>query len=197
MNSGIKGLAALAAALVIPSAAFAHAGTGAAGFIPGFVHPVGGPDHVLAMVAIGVLAAILGGRALWLVPGTFLAAMALGGVLGMSEAALPGTELMIALSVIVLGFAVATRTLFPTFSAVVLAGIFAVFHGHAHGAEMQGSSGAAYAAGFLLATGVLHGTGIGIGLAFNRLSEPVLRGVLAATGGAMVLAGLVMLGSPG
>ncbi len=200
MNSGIKGLAALAAALVIPSAALAHVGSGgAAGFIHGFAHPIGGPDHVLVMVAIGVIAANLGGRALWLVPGTFLLAMALGGALGIGGVTLPRTELAIAVSLIVLGLAVATRTILPTFSAMALAGIFAIFHGHAHGVEMPpDGSWSAYAAGFLAATGLLHATGIAIGVVLTRLSEPVLRGVLAASGGAMVLTGfIIMLWSPG
>jgi urease accessory protein len=194
MNSGIR--AALAAALaVVPCAAFAHSGSGgAAGFIHGFAHPLGGPDHVLAMVAIGLIAANLGGRALWLVPGTFVLMMALGGAFGATGVALPSAELAIALSVIVLGLAVATRTILPTLSTVALAGIFAIFHGHAHGAEMSpDSSWTAYAAGFLTTTVLLHAAGIGIGIMLNRLREPVLRGALAATGGAMVLAGFVII----
>jgi urease accessory protein len=199
MTTGIRGNAALAAALIFPCTAFAHTGSGdAAGFVHGFAHPLGGVDHLLAMVAIGVLAAHLGGRALWRVPGTFLLAMALGGMLGMSGVALPSVELVIPMSVVVLGLAIATRTIVPPLSAVALAGVFAVFHGHAHGAEMQDGSGWGYAAGFLMASGLLHAAGIAIGLTLNRLREPVLRGVLAATGGAMVLAGfMILLWSPG
>ena len=114
------------------------------------MHPLGGLDHVLAMVAVGLYAALLGGRALWLVPGTFVAVMALGGALGMAGYALPYTEIGIALSVIVLGLAVALRISLPTLAAMALAGLFAIFHGHAHGAEMpQDLSGYEYAAGFL------------------------------------------------
>jgi urease accessory protein len=136
----------------------------AAGFTHGFMHPLGGLDHVLAMVAVGLYAALLGGRALWLVPATFVTVMALGGAAGLAGYALPYAELGIALSVVVLGVAVALRVSLPTLAATALVGVFAVFHGHAHGAEMpQYLSGYEYAAGFLAATALLHGAGIAAG----------------------------------
>ena len=145
------------------------------------------------MVAVGLYAAMLGGRALWLVPAAFLGAMALGGALGMAGYGLPYTEIGIAVSVIVLGLAIAFRIGLPTLAAMALVGCFAIFHGHAHGAEMpQTLSGYEYAAGFLLATALLHGAGIAIGC--HRWEE--LAGAFAqAAGAAMALAGVVLLGS--
>ena len=158
--------AAAAALLALSGAALAHTGAGAASsFAHGFVHPIGGLDHVLAMVAVGLYAALLGGRALWLVPATFVGVMAIGGALGHGGLALPYAEIGIALSVIVLGLAVALRISLPTLAAMALAGLFAIFHGHAHGAEMpQTISGHDYAAGFMLATALLHGVGIALGV---------------------------------
>ena len=157
--------------IALTGAAFAHTGLGdAAGFTHGFMHPVGGLDHVLAMVAVGLYAALLGGRALWLVPATFVAVMAIGGALGMAGFGLPYAEIGIALSVVVLGLAVALRLSLPTLAAMALVGLFAVFHGHAHGAEMpQDVSGYAYAAGFMLATALLHCAGIALGLAGRQV----------------------------
>ena len=158
------------------------------------MHPLGGLDHVLAMVAVGLYAALLGGRALWLVPATFVTVMALGGAAGVAGYALPYTEIGIALSVVVLGVAVALRVSLPTLAAMALVGVFAVFHGHAHGAEMpQGLSGHEYAAGFLAATALLHGVGIAVGLGMGKLSELGGRRVAQAAGGAMALAGMALL----
>src|SRR4051794_7667999 len=158
--------------LTSASPAFAHTGHGADGFMHGFAHPLGGIDHVLAMVAVGLYAAMLGGRALWLIPAAFLGAMAIGGMMDMTGYALPYTEIGIAASVILLGLAVALRVDLPTLAATALAGLFAIFHGHAHGAEMpQSVSGYEYAAGFLLATALLHAIGIAAGLAAGRLAE--------------------------
>jgi urease accessory protein len=196
MNSCVKRIAATAAVLIaFTSAAAAHPGhADAGGFAHGFMHPLGGPDHVLAMVAVGLYAALLGGRALWLVPATFVAVMALGGAFGAAGYALPYTEVGIALSVVVLGLAVALRVSLPTLAAMALAGVFAVFHGHAHGAEMpQNLSGYEYAAGFLAATALLHGAGIALGLGMGRSSAPGARRVAQAAGGAMALAGVVLL----
>jgi urease accessory protein len=188
------GVAALAAAL-LPTAALAHTGVGnTGGFAHGFWHPVGGFDHVLAMVAVGALAACLGGRALWIVPAAFVAMMAVGGFIGMEGIQLPFVETGIALSVVVLGLAVALRWKLPVAAASVLVGLFAVFHGHAHGGEMPvDASGLTYATGFMLATALLHVAGIGLGLAVGRLG---VRSKLAlqAGGGAMALAGVALLG---
>jgi urease accessory protein len=196
MNSCVKRIAATAAVLIaFTGAAAAHPGhADAGGFAHGFMHPLGGPDHVLAMVAVGLYAALLGGRALWLVPATFVAVMALGGAAGVAGYALPYTELGIALSVVALGLAVALRVSLPTLAAMALAGVFAVFHGHAHGAEMpQDLSGYAYAAGFLAATALLHGAGIALGLGMGRLSGLDGRRATQAAGGAVALAGLALL----
>ena len=172
--------------------AFAHTGHGASSFLQGFAHPLGGLDHVLAMVAVGLYAAMFGGRALWLVPAAFLGAMALGGALGVAGYGLPYTEIGIAVSVIVLGLAIAFRISLPALAAMALAGVFAIFHGHAHGAEMpQTISGYEYAAGFLLATALLHGAGIAFGVVGAKSQWRVAQ----AAGAAMALTGLVLLGS--
>ncbi|MEA2930251.1 MAG: urease accessory protein [Hyphomicrobiales bacterium] len=189
--------AAVAAVLLIavPVAALAHTGHGdAGGFAHGFLHPVGGLDHVLAMVAVGLFAAHLGGRALLSVPAAFVAAMALGGALGMGGVGLPFVETLIALSVVVVGLAVALRMSVPTLGAIALVGFFAIFHGHAHGAEMPvDASGARYAAGFLLATAHLHGVGILLVLTVARLGESAGRRAVQIAGGTMALAGVAIL----
>jgi urease accessory protein len=196
MNSCVKRTAIAAAILIaLTGAAAAHPGHGdAGGFAHGFLHPLGGLDHVLAMVAVGLYAALLGGRALWLVPATFVTVMALGGALGAAGYALAYPEIGIALSIVVLGLAVALRISVPTLAAMVLAGVFAMFHGRAHGAEMpQDVSGYEYAAGFLAATALLHCAGIALGLGMGKLSELGGRRVAQAAGGAMALAGLALL----
>jgi urease accessory protein len=186
---------AVAFLVTMSGAALAHPGHGdAGGFTHGFMHPVGGLDHVLAMIAVGLFAAHLGGRALGLVPATFVAVMAAGGALGMAGIAVPFVETGIALSVVVLGLAVALRMSVPTLAAMALVGLFAVFHGHAHGAEMpQDASGFGYAAGFMLATALLHGAGIALGLAVAKLGELAGRRAVQVAGGAMALAGAVIL----
>jgi urease accessory protein len=187
-----KRIAAAAAVLLsLSGTALAHSGHGeASGFAHGFGHPLGGPDHVLAMVAVGLYAALLGGRALWLVPATFVAVMAAGGALGAAGFSLPYTEIAIALSVVVLGLAVALRLSLPTMAAMALAGAFAIFHGHAHGTEMPpDATGHAYAAGFMLATASLHGAGIALGTLAARMTPRLTQ----AAGGAIALAGMVLL----
>jgi urease accessory protein len=120
-----------------PLSASAHIGVGDThGFLHGFSHPLGGIDHVLAMIAVGIFAAHLGGRALWLVPLSFISTMAIAGLLGMAGVWLPFVEIGIGMSVVVLGFAVALQLNLPTLAAMGLVGFFAIFHGHAHGAEM-------------------------------------------------------------
>jgi urease accessory protein len=185
----IAGLAMLAA-----TAAQAHTGVGdTGGFVHGFAHPISGIDHVLAMVAVGLLAAQLGGRALWMVPASFVSMMVVGGVLGVIGIGLPFVEIGIGLSVVVLGLAIAVGLHLPTVAAMALVGFFAVFHGHAHGAEMpETASGFAYGVGFILATAALHAAGIGLGLGIGRISG-VSRGALQAAGGTMALAGVAIL----
>ncbi len=136
-------LLSLAAALLTAAATAAHAHTGVgstAGLLHGFAHPLGGIDHVLVMVAVGLFAAQLGGPALWLVPLSFVSLMILGGIFGMAAVGLPFVEIGIGLSVVVLGFAVAFRLHIPIALAMALVGLFAIFHGYAHGAEMPESA---------------------------------------------------------
>lgn len=193
-NGTIRAVLAGIALASVPAIAHAHTGVGATGgFVHGFAHPVGGLDHVLAMVAVGIFAAMLGGRALWLVPAAFVVVMAFGGALGIYGVQVPFVEAGIAGSVIVLGLAVALRWKPPVAAAMALVGLFAVFHGHAHGAEMPlDASGASYAAGFLLATALLHLAGIALGFGIGLIGR---RSHLAARagGGAMAIAGVAML----
>jgi urease accessory protein len=191
MKVRFTAIAAIAASVLLPTAALAHPGHGADGFAHGFAHPLGGLDHVLAMIAVGLYAALLGGRALWLVPASFVGMMAAGGALGMAGIALPFTEIAIALSVVALGLAVTLRVNLPVAAAMALAGAFAIFHGHAHGAEMPAdATGLSYAAGFLFATALLHGAGIALGVAAGRLAG---WRVAQAAGGAIALAGVALL----
>ncbi|EJB02027.1 hydrogenase/urease accessory protein [Rhizobium leguminosarum bv. trifolii WSM597] len=199
MKSALKsGLLALAAT-ALPAVAYAHPAIGeAAGFSHGFAHPMSGLDHILAMVMVGVFAFQLGGRATWLAPATFVLVMALGGVLGVAGIGLPFVETGIALSVVVLGAVIALNVKAPLAAALGLIGLFAVFHGHAHGAEMpEDASGAAYALGFLVATALLHAAGLALGYVIGRAGERrgafVTRaaGSVAAIAGVGILAGLI------
>ena len=134
-----------------------------------------------------------GGRALWLVPLSFVSMMVVGSAFGIAGVNLPFVEIGIGLSVVVLGFAVAFGFHIPTAAAMALVGFFAIFHGHAHGAEMPGSaSGFEYGGGFVLATATLHACGIGLGLLIGRMGETSAR-ILRATGSAMALAGIAIL----
>jgi urease accessory protein len=185
----------LVALLIGAAAAQAHTGIGdTQGLAHGFAHPLGSIDHVLVMVAVGLFAAHLGGRALWLVPLSFVATMALGGALGAAGAGLPLAEIGIALSVVILGIAVAARLHLPTVAAMGLVGCFALFHGQAHGAELpEAASGLAYGAGFLLASGCLHALGIGLGLAIGKAGDAFGDRVLRAAGSAMAVLGVAIL----
>jgi len=182
-------LALLAALLALPAVAQAHPGHGLAqGFTPGFAHPLLGLDHELAMIAIGLWAAQAGGRALWAVPATFVGVMALGGALGMAHVPVPFIEPGIAASVLILGLLIAFAVRLPLAAAVPLVALFAIFHGHAHGAEMpETASSASYGIGFLLATAALHGAGIGMGILVQRFTvAPVIR----FAGAAIAMAGI-------
>ena len=189
-------IAALASVLVaLTGPAFAHTGHGhAGGFVHGLIHPVGGLDHMLVMVAVGLYAAHLGGRALWLVPATFIVFMAFGGLLGTFRIADPFFEIGVAMSVVMLGLAVALRVDMPTIIAIAVVGLIAIPHGYVHGAEMPGDvSGYAYAAGFMLATALLHGAGIALGLLMGQFRDIVRRRAMQLAGSAMALAGVAML----
>lgn len=180
----------------IPSAALAHTGAGAAhGFDHGLQHPLSGVDHLLAMIAVGIFAARLGGRALLLVPASFLVVMALGGAAGFAEIRLPYVEIAIALSVLILGLFVAFRTQMPIVAAMLVVGAFAFFHGHAHGAELpDGESPFLYAAGFLIATALLHAAGVAFGIGFEKLSgNAKAQGYVRAGGSAIAIAGVLLL----
>ena len=181
--------------VLVPGAALAHTGHGdGAGFAHGFFHPLGGIDHALAMIAVGVFAYQLGGRARWLVPGAFVAVMALGGALGMAGAQIPYVEAGIALSVVALGAIVAFRVKAPVAAAMAIVGLFAVFHGHAHGAEMPAdTSGVAYAAGFMLGTALLHAGGLGLGFLIGRAGETRGPLLVRATGALTCLVGVALL----
>jgi urease accessory protein len=178
-----------------PTMAFAHPGHGeTAGFMHGFVHPIGGLDHILAMVAVGILASQLGGRALWLLPSVFVGVMGLGWVAGAADLHLPFVETGIAASIVVLGAAIAFNVKAPVAIAAAIAGLFAVFHGFAHGAEMPLSgSPAQYAAGFLAATALLHLVGLGLGLALGRIGAGSGRTLYRVTGCAVAIAGAAIL----
>ena len=154
------------ALLSISSAALGHEGAGiTGGFYAGFVHPVLGWDHVAAMVAVGLWGAFLGNPAIWLLPVIFPLVMAFGGALGVMGIPIPSVETGIALSAIVLGGMVAFAVRPPLWVASVLVGAFAIFHGHAHGTELPGAANPlAYSAGFVISTGLLHLSGIALGL---------------------------------
>ncbi len=182
--------AAWLAAWVVP--AFAHVEAGqSSGFLTGLLHPISGLDHVLAMVAVGLWGAQLGAPAIWLLPVAFPLAMAIGGFLGLLGIPLPGVEVGIAASAILLGAAVMMERRFPLYAAAALVGFFAIFHGHAHGTELPpGESGLLYSLGFVVATGCLHAIGIAIG-AIHRW--PAGRIALRIAGGGVGLAGIFFL----
>lgn len=150
----------------LPATASAHADTGLiGGFSSGFLHPLRGLDHIVAMVAVGLWGAFLGGRAMWLLPVVFPVVMAFGGALGVLGVPLPGVETGIALSAIVLGLMVVLAARPALWIAATIVGLFAIFHGHAHGTELpDAASPITYAFGFVLATGLLHLAGIAFGL---------------------------------
>jgi urease accessory protein len=177
------------------SPAEAHTGIGGtAGFAHGFGHPFSGLDHILAMVAAGLYAAHLGGRSIYLVPLAFMAMMAVGGALGIVGIGVPYVETGIALSVIVFGAALAVPFRLSTAAAMCLVGFFALFHGHAHGAEMPvDAAGLEYGLGFVLATGVLHVIGIGIGLGTGLVAERYSGRIAQVSGAGMAIAGTVLL----
>ena len=190
-RSAAAGLAAVALALV-PESAGAHVPGGeVAGLVSGLLHPISGVDHVVAMLAVGLWGAQLGAPAIWLLPVTFPVIMALGGMLGLLGVPVPGVELGIALSAVALGVAVLCEAR-PRWSfAATLVGLFAVFHGHAHGTELpEGASGLLYSLGFVVATGSIHLVGIAIGVLHRwRTGRLVLR----AAGAGVSAAGLVFL----
>jgi urease accessory protein len=176
----------------LPATALAHTKGGeAAGLVSGLAHPVSGLDHVVAMLAVGLWGAQLGAPAIWLLPVTFPLVMAFGGMLGLLGVALPGIEIGIAASAVLLGAMVLLESRPSLAVAAVLVGFFAIFHGHAHGTELPpGANGMLYSVGFVVATGAIHATGIAIGLLHRwQLGRLVIR----AGGLAISLAGVEFL----
>lgn len=168
--------------------AFAHLNPAEHGsFVAGFSHPMFGADHILAMVAVGLWAVLLGGRALWLVPAAFVGTMMAGFLLAIAGAPLPFVEPAILASVVAIGLFAAMALKVPTQLAMALVGFFALFHGHAHGGEMGAATAASYLVGFALATSLLHAIGIGLGAA---LGAKVGRIIIRTAGAGTAFAGL-------
>lgn len=166
--------------------ALAHTGHDAAsGFLAGVSHPLGGLDHVLAMVSVGLFAVLLGGRALWALPASFVGMMLVGGMLGLAGIEIPAVELGIAASVVVLGVVVFLGRHWPVGAAMALVGIFAIFHGYAHGTEIPAGAGAAlYSFGFTLASTMLHVAGIAFGsFSLRQMRANRLVGAVVAVTG--------------
>jgi len=174
--------------LIVSGAAGAHEGEGiSGGFISGFLHPVLGWDHVVAMVAVGLWGAFLGSPAIWVLPVVFPLVMAVGGAFGVLGIPIPAVETGIAASAVVLGAMVALAVRPPIWVAAVIVGAFATFHGHAHGTELPNAANAlAYGAGFVLSTGLLHLSGIAFGLLVRwpagKMAVQAAGGVIALTG---------------
>ena len=180
------------AALFIAGPASAHMGTGLpGGFVSGFEHPLSGFDHLLAMVSVGLWGAFLGRPLIVALPVIFPTVMAFGAVLGMAHTPMPPTEIGIALSVLTLGGLIAFAVKAPIWVACLIVGMFALFHGYAHGAELPSAADpVGYAVGFVLATGLLHVAGIGIGLLNERPGGAIVTrglGALVAAAGVYFL----------
>lgn len=170
------------------SPAWAHSGTGLpGGFMSGFLHPLSGVDHMLAMVSVGLWGAFLGRPLVYALPVIFPTVMAVGGVMGMAGVPMPPVEIGIAISVLVLGGLIALAVRAPVWAACALVGAFAIFHGYAHGQELPSAADPiGFSLGFVLSTGLLHVAGIGLGLMNVRPAGVVvtrcLGGLIAATG---------------
>jgi len=178
--------------LLLPAAAMAHPALyqHTHGFSEGVAHPLTGLDHLLAMIAVGLWASQKGGRALWLWPASFVAAMIAGGAVGMMGWALPGIAPVIAASLLVLGLMIAGTAVLPISAGMAIIALFGLFHGNAHGLEAPANaSGALYAAGFVLSTICLHGLGLGLGL---MARSGVARGLVRAGAAAIAVTGCVL-----
>ena len=181
----------IALLFAIPSVALAHTnGTVHSDFMHGFTHPLGGFDHLLAMVAVGIWGAQIGGRAIWVLPSLFVIALVLGGALGLSGIVLPFIESGIIASVLILGVMIATASKLPLVVSSSIVAIFAIFHGSAHGAEMPASISAAwYAIGFAMASALLHFSGMGIGSLLKKDKKLIISRV---TGSVITLLGVYL-----
>ncbi|NJM47290.1 MAG: HupE/UreJ family protein [Alkalinema sp. RU_4_3] len=188
-------LGAIAFTVLLPTIAQAHPGhiEGAGGWVAGFSHPLNGWDHILAMVAVGLWAAQLGGPAVWTMPLVFVAVMAGSAAIGAMTGPLPWVEQGIILSDLILGGLVLAATRLPIRRGLLIVAILAGFHGYAHGAEMpQMASAFSYGTGFVMATALLHG--IGLGLAFMLKNPMMVRlagGAIGVGGGYMLLQGMI------
>ena len=191
MRPDRRGSLIVALVLVVSSPASAHTGNVSGGFAGGFAHPILGPDHVLAMVAVGLWGAFLGAPTIFILPIVFPLVMALGGVLGIVGVPLPGAEVAIAISAVVLGLMVALAVRLPIWTAAAVVGVFAIFHGYTHGAELPaGANAVAYCAGFVIATGLLHLSGIALALTARWPAGYIgVRGI----GAAIACAGVAFL----
>lgn len=191
----MKRLLLTATMALMAAPALAHTGAEHVnGVMTGIAHPIGGLDHILAMIAVGVLAVQQGGRARWALPLAFVGMMLLSGVAGMAGLSLPGMELGIAGSVVVLGLVIAFGRQLTLKIAAPLVGALAVFHGVAHGAEMPlAMSGLQYAIGFVAATLTLHGAGILLGLTSKKMLAELTPVVLRLVGAATAIMGLGLL----
>lgn len=171
-------------ALMLPQVAAAHiTATGSGGFTAGFEHPLSGYDHFLAMFAVGLWGAQMGGRQVWQLPVTFPLIMVVGGVIGILGLPLPGIEIGIALSIVVLGLAIATAWKPYEWIALAIISVFALYHGYAHGAELpMAADPADFAIGFVLATGMIHVIGVGVGL----ILDPIRGGQFSRGLGAII-----------
>jgi urease accessory protein len=185
-------LTIISAIYVIPQAAMAHIiQDSQGGFGSGFEHPLTGADHFLAMFAVGMWGAQMGGRAVWTLPVAFPLIMVVGGVGGMAGIPLPGIEIGIAISILALGTAIALAWHPAEWLALILIAFFALCHGHAHGAELPFAADPAdYAIGFVIATGMIHLFGIGVGLGLNKPMDGILARIL---GGMINLGGIYFL----
>ena len=187
-SSRISALLALPLFTLLSPLVLAHTEEGVVGgFISGFLHPIYGPDHVVAMVAVGLWGAFLRNPAIWLLPVVFPLVMAFGGALGVIGVPLPAVEIGIASSAIVLGLMVLLAVRPPLWVAAVLVGAFGIFHGHAHGTELPDASNPlSYAIGFVLATGLMHLAGIAFGVLADsprgRLAVRSVGGLISASG---------------
>lgn len=182
---------ALAALATTTAPAFAHLNPDEHGsFMAGFSHPLFGLDHILVMVAVGLWAAQIGGKALWAVPAAFVTTMAIGFGLALAGIDLPFVEPAILASVVALGLLVAMAVRLDTVMSAAIVAVFALFHGHAHGGELGSAGALSFGVGFVIATALLHGSGIALGLGIARLSG----GAIAARiiGGLTAIAGLVL-----
>ena len=178
--------------LVWAQTAYAHVEGGrATGFVTGFHHPWSGLDHVLAMVAVGIWGAQLGSPTMWILPITFPLMMTVGAMMGLLGIPVPGIEIGIALSAIVLGSSILGEVRPNLGAAIVMVAIFAMFHGHAHGTELPpGQNGLLYSMGFVMGTGCLHGVGIALGTLYGKRSG---RWALRTAGGFIAFMGVTFL----